>query len=156
MVAVKNIDISAVVPHDQLTNTIESIAAYWATPWYDSLLGAIERVLTIPIQIALSVIMVQVFIRKKSRWFWIAILFHSVVNATAVIFMTFTNVYITELSVAFFTGISLWIIFFLKSQEPVKEKLGGNRILVESFSDNMSKIKEIDESLGNLDATKFQ
>ena len=55
MVAVKNIDISTIVPHDQLTYAIQSITTYWSQPWYESLLGSIERGLTLPIQIAFSI-----------------------------------------------------------------------------------------------------
>jgi len=156
MMAVKDIDISTLVPLDQLSKTIGAIETYWSTPWYDALLGAIERALTLPIQIALSVIVLQVFIRKKSIWIWIAILFHTAIDATAVLFMAYSNVYITEIAVTFFSAISIWIIFVLKSPEPFREEPDENRLLLESFQDKMEKIKEIDESSESLDATKYQ
>jgi len=159
MVAVKNIDISTLIPPDQLSQTISSITSYWATPWYDALLGGVERILTLPIQIALSVLVLQVFIREKSRWIWIAILFHMIVDATVVLIMAFTNVYITELAVAFFSAISIWIIFMLKTPEIIEDELGENSSLFESYHEEQGKfhkINEIDETLENLDATKYQ
>ena len=156
MVAVKNMDIGTLVPSDQLSKTIGAISTYWRTPWYDALLGSVERVLTLPIQIALSVIMLQVFIRKNRRWIWIALLFHTAVDATAVLFMSYSNIYITEMAVAFFSAISVWIIFVLKTPDPVEEELSCSRSLMENFRKKSIKIQEIDESFEKLDATKFQ
>lgn len=159
MVAVRNIDISILVPADQLSQTIGAIASYWAATWYDALLGGVERLLTLPIQIALSVLVAQVFIRKKKRWIWFAIIFHMVVDATAVLLMSFSNIYITELAVASFSVISIWIIFVLKTPESDEEGLDENRLLFESFNGDMGKfheIHEIDETKENLDATKYQ
>lgn len=156
MVAVKNIDISTLVPPDQLSKTFGAITTYWTTAWYDTLLGAIERALTLPIQIALSVIVLQVFIRKKSIWIWIAILLHTAVDTTAVLFMTYSNVYLAEITVALYSIISVWIIFVLKSPEPYGEESGGNKLVLVSFQDNKEKILEIDESSENLDETKYQ
>ena len=156
MVVVKNMDISALIPADQLPTTTRSIAAYWAMPWYDVLLGFIERVLTLPIQIALSVIMLQIFIRKKIIWIWVAILFHTIVDATAVLFMTFSNIYFTEMAVAFFSAISIGIIIFLKSPDPVEEEPEGERLFLEKFDNKICRIQKVDESLENLDATRYQ
>jgi uncharacterized membrane protein YhfC len=159
MVAVRNIDISTLVPPDQLSQTIEAVASYWAAPWYSALLGGVERILTLPIQIALSVIVAQVFIRGKRRWIWFAILFHMVVDSIAVLFMSFSNVYITELAVALFSAISIWIIFVLRTPESVEEGIDENSSLLGSFQEDTVKfhgIHEIDDTLENLDATKYQ
>jgi hypothetical protein len=49
-----------------------------------SMMGFVERVLTIPVQIAFSVLVLQVFIRRQSRWLWFAIAWHTLVDALAV------------------------------------------------------------------------
>ena len=149
-------DISSLVTADQLSTTMQSIAAYWAMTWYDVLLGFIERVLTLPIQIALSVMVLQIFIRKRIIWIGIAILFHTTVNSTIILLMTFSNIYITEMVVALFTTISIGIIIFLKSPDPVEVEPEGDRLLLDKFDNKMGIIQEVDESIVNLDATKYQ
>lgn len=157
MVVVRNMDISSLVPPDQLSYTIEAITAYWATPWHDVLLGLIERALTLPIQIALSVIMVQVFIRIEYKWIWVALLFHTTVDSTAVLLMKYSNIYITEIAVAFFSVLSIWIIFVLKSPDPVEEDPSkSNLLLFQNLSNKKVNIKDVDESFENLDKTRYQ
>ena len=155
MVALKNIDLSLQVPTDQLSAAIASITSYWDMSWYDVLLGGIERIFTLPIQIALSVIVAQVFIQGKTSWIWIAILFHAAVDAVAVLLMAFTNVYLTEIAIALLSAMSIWIIFRLKTPEPVEEEPEENGLLLESPRENMGKIKAMEETFESLDATKY-
>jgi uncharacterized membrane protein YhfC len=150
LATIKNLDISTLVPNDQLASTILSIKQYWAMPWYDSMLGSVERILTLPIQICISVLVLQAFTRKKIRWLWIAILFHAVIDATAVLFISLSNVYITELVVAIFSIVCIGLIFVLRQPEQV-EFVGESQI-----SAIPVQIKEVDESIENLNGTKFQ
>ena len=48
------------------------------------MLGAVERLFTIVVQISLAVIVVQGFIRKQKRWLWLAIGYHALIDAVAV------------------------------------------------------------------------
>jgi len=161
MVAMKDIDLRSLVPQDQLSQTLNSINTYWALPWYAAILGGIERMLTMPVQIAMSVLVVQVFIQKKIKWLWIAIIFHMIVDATSVLLMSFYNVYISEWGVAFFSLISICIIFVFKTLEPKEDP--DSRIEIYSRPDNNTdmlgeilKNHNLEETSENLDATKFQ
>jgi uncharacterized membrane protein YhfC len=61
------------------------IAAYWGAPWYMALLGAVERVFAITIQVSLAVLVLQVFTRRDWRWLVVAIGYHLVVDGMAVV-----------------------------------------------------------------------
>ena len=152
MMAIRNIDISSIVPPAQLSNATKSISIYWAMPWYDSLIGSFERALTLPIQIALSLLILQVFLRKKIKWLWAAIGYHAIVDTTAVLLISFTNVYITELLIILFSIFSIWIIFYLRSSE-------FNRGIVSikpGPDEEKIMIEDVLETIENLDDTIYK
>ena len=116
-------DLSTLLPPEQIELARSQIEAYWSIPWYMSMLGFVERMLAIPIQIALSVMMLQVFIRKQSRWLWIAILWHTLVDTLAVFLLQYWKGYdwasfAIEGVIAILSIISLAILFGLKQPEP--------------------------------------
>jgi uncharacterized membrane protein YhfC len=121
MVAVRGADIELNIPPEQ-------IDAYWSIPWYLSFLGFIERALAIVIQISLSVLVLQVFVRRQSRWLWFAICWHTLVDALAVFLLLYWSeyewmAYAIEGVAAFLAIISLIIIFALKQPEPEPEPM---------------------------------
>ena len=59
--ALRNIDLSTVVPAEQLSLAQTQIDAYWSAPWYVSLFGALERVAAISFHISASVLVLQAF-----------------------------------------------------------------------------------------------
>jgi uncharacterized membrane protein YhfC len=95
------------------------VQTYWSMPWYASMLGAVERVFTILVQISLAVIVVQCFIRQQKRWLWLAIGYHALIDSTVVFAMSKLNPYWIEGILGIFSLISLGIIFILRSPEPV-------------------------------------
>jgi len=48
--------------------------------WLDPLWAGLERVLTMPFHIAMSLVVLQVFTRGQSRWLWIAVLTHGLLD----------------------------------------------------------------------------
>jgi uncharacterized membrane protein YhfC len=119
MIALQNPATMAALPAEQVEIVKTQLAAYWATPWYLSVFGALERGLTIPIQIGFAVIVLQAFIRKQGFWVWLAVLYHAVIDAAAV--LTFPTLgYGTEAVVAGFSLLSLFIIFKLRQPEPAE------------------------------------
>jgi len=118
MLAMRGMDLSTLVPADQLDLAQQQVQAYWLAPWYDSLLGAVERLFAIPVQICMAVIVMQAFTRKKIGWLFLAILYHAVVDGTAVLLMPTLGTYWTETLVGGFALLSLAIIFLLRQPEP--------------------------------------
>jgi len=119
LTALRDPAVMAAIPADQLDVVKSQVATYWSQPWYASLLGALERFLTIPVQITFSVIVLQTFTRKQWFWVWLAVLYHAVIDATAVLALPALGMYWTEAVVAGFSLLSLVILFMLRQPEPV-------------------------------------
>ena len=120
LIAARNMDLSTVYSGDTLRLAMEQVRTYWSATSCDSMLGAVERVFTIVVQISLAVIVVQSFIRKQKRWLWLAIGYHALIDAVAVYATSKLNPYWVEGIVGLFALISLGIIFILRSPEPVE------------------------------------
>ncbi len=124
MVVMRGMDLSTLIPPAQLELAQSQIDTYWSMAWPTTLLGALERALTIPLHIAFSVIVLQAFTRKNPIWVWLAVFFHALVDALAVYFATQWRaepwgIYATEGVIAVLTVIALVIIFALRQPEPV-------------------------------------
>lgn len=115
----QGMDLSAYIPAGQLPIFEEQVAIYWSIPWYDSLLGALERVFALTIQISLSVIVLQVFLRRNLVWLIIAIGWHALVDALSVYLVSTQSIYTVEAVIGVLALISLGIIFILRSPDPV-------------------------------------
>jgi len=118
MYTLRGLDLAAVVPADQLEGASAQVSAYWSSAWYDSFLSTLERLLTIPVQIGLSIIVLQVFTRRQAYWLLIAILWHALVDAVAVYAAGAWGVYVAEAFIALFAMISILVIFLLRQTEP--------------------------------------
>ena len=124
MLTLKTVELPDLLPPDQMELIKQSSAAYWSIPWYDSLLGFVERAFAIPIQISLSVLVLQVFTRQQSRWLWVAIGWHTLVDGLVVFALSIWQgyswlFYAIEALAGLFAVISLVIIFRQKQPEPV-------------------------------------
>jgi uncharacterized membrane protein YhfC len=120
LIATRNMDLSTVYSGDTLRLAKELVRSYWSATWYDSMLGAVERLFTVVIQISLAVIVVQCFIRRQKRWIWLAIGYHALIDAIPVYAVSKISPYWVEGIVGIFALISLGIIFIMRSPEPVE------------------------------------
>ncbi len=117
---VNNPTIMGTMPADQqalITSTAESMSAL---PWYDALLGAVERLFAVTAHLAMSVMVLQVFLRRSIRWLFLSIGFHTFLNAVALIVAQRWGNYASEGALALITLLSLFIIFRLRTPEPVE------------------------------------
>ena len=112
------------VPTEYLPLVEAQITATFSAPWYLILLGALERLLAIILHLSFSLMVMQVFVRRQSRWLWVAILWHAMVDATAVYAISTWGAYVTEAIVGGMALISLGIVFWFKTPEPVEPELG--------------------------------
>ncbi len=74
----------------------QQVQAYWATAWHMPLAGAVERIAALGLHIGLSVMVWIAISFRKPIWFWLAILYHAVVDGLAVLAITF--------------GVQVWLI----------------------------------------------
>jgi uncharacterized membrane protein YhfC len=112
------------VPAEQQGLLAEQIQAMVTLPWYEGMLGALERAFALCLHLSLSLMVMQVFTRGKLWWLWLAIGWHALVDATAVFAQIYwANAYLTEGIVAIFAVVSLGIIFWLRTPEPTEPEL---------------------------------
>ena len=123
LVTLNNEAMLSAIPAEQQALINATVANLLATPWYGLLLGAAERVFAIAAHLALSVMVLQVFRRGSLRWLFLAIGYHAVFNMLAVIAVTRVGPYATEGLLAVFSLLSLFIIFKLRSPDPVPVEL---------------------------------
>jgi len=64
--------------------TAEQVSAYWGQAWYNPLLGAVERLFAICLQVALAVLVLQVFVRRNVGYLFLAIGWHALADGLAV------------------------------------------------------------------------
>jgi uncharacterized membrane protein YhfC len=111
------------VSAENLEQVLADIQAYWSPPWFQSLLPVLESLLVLPMQIALSVIVLQTFTRKQVRWVWMAIGFHAAVNGTT-IYASYLGArsFVIEGIVGAVALISILFIFRLRKPSSLTDK----------------------------------
>lgn len=127
LVVLRMMDVSTLgLPPEQLTALQKQVADYWSAPWYATLLGAVERALTIPFHIAMAVMVLQAVKRRNLLWLLAAISSHMAINATALYALGRVGPYWTEAIVAGFSVMSLIFLFALK---PAHEEIPPARVV---------------------------
>jgi uncharacterized membrane protein YhfC len=116
MLVYRNIDLSTVpsIPADQLELARQQVEAYWSAPWYIALMGFIERISAITLHVSLSAMVLYAIAYRRPLWFWLALLWHALVDAVAVYAIQEVGILAVEGIVAVFALISLWIVFRLR------------------------------------------
>ena len=118
IVTVNNEALLNAVPAEQRGLVTESLTTILETPWYGLLLGAVERVFAIAAHLAMSLLVLQVFLRKSIIWLFLSIGYHALFNAVAVVSVSRLGPYATEGILAVLSLFSLFIIFRLHTPEP--------------------------------------
>jgi uncharacterized membrane protein YhfC len=150
IMALREVDLSLLFPSGQLEIARQQIEQFWSMSWYDSLLGAVERALAIPLHMALSVLVLQVFQRRQIRWLFFAITWHAAANAVAAVYVFHTyGMWEAELVFGLFTLGSIAIILALRRPEP-RENLGTMPEPLEPYV-----IRPVEESGDQIDDSRF-
>lgn len=129
-----------ILPAAQRATVTQQLAAIAAQPGWLPLLGAWERLWTVPVHVALSVLVLQVFRRGNIGWLWLAILGHIVVDGvTIALAQGLVNSLgvvridlIVEGVVAIFGVIGIWIIWRLREQPGEQPGINSTPNLAES------------------------
>ncbi len=88
-----------------------------------AVMGFVERVFAIGLQISLTVMVLYSVVYKKPGWFWIALLWHALVDAMSVYLMPLIGVLALEAVVGIFAVISLVIMFRLRPRFVLEPKV---------------------------------
>jgi uncharacterized membrane protein YhfC len=116
----RSVDLSTVssIPADQLELAKQQVAAYWSAPTYMALMGFVERAFTMCMHVSFSLMVIYALASKKAIWFWLALLWHAIIDAVAVFVGQTAGVLVAEGMLALFAVISIWIVFFLRPMFP--------------------------------------
>ena len=151
MLIARGVDISTLVTPDRVELAKAQIQAYWSAPWYMTLLGAIERMFSIPLQLACSVLVLQAFTRRRFWWVGVAIIFHALADGVVVFVSQIGFSALTiEGIIGLFAVISLIILLVLRQPELTVDTSPGNT------SQQVFKPAPLDENIINLDETRYQ
>ena len=152
MVAIKDIDLSALVPVEQVSLLRSQIQLYWSLPWYAALLGAVERLFALPLHLTAALLVMQAFTRRRFRWVWLAVLLHTLTNALGVYIFETSGAYAAELTLGGLALFNLLIIFLLRQPDPTPLPEPN---LAPLPSLEYPPIQEIPETTENLDASRY-
>jgi uncharacterized membrane protein YhfC len=113
MIGYRNVDLSTVpsISPEQLEMAKQQVNAFWSTPPYMALIGFVERIFAMCLHVSLSVLVLCGIAKKQALWFWLALLWHALVDAAAVYVGQSVGVLQAEGLVAISAAISLWIVF---------------------------------------------
>jgi len=120
--AYRNANLSELVPAGQLELARVQIDAYWSAPWYAAIMGSVERVFAIIIQISLAVLVFQAAARRKLLWLVVAVGWHAAIDAMAVIGIRSWGVYLTEVTLAILALISLAVLLYLRDKPGIESQ----------------------------------
>jgi uncharacterized membrane protein YhfC len=119
VVALSQMDVSTLpLKPEQLQEVLAAKAKIAALRWWEPLLGAYERLAALILHVALSVLVLQRFVRGQRRWYWLAVGFHALANQIAVTVAREAGAVAAEGAMTVVALISLWIILRLRSEEP--------------------------------------
>lgn len=119
LMVANNATLMSTIPAGQQATIMSTAQQILQLPWYGVLLGAVERLFAVIAHLAMSVLVLQVFLRGSIRWLFLSIGFHGMLNAVAVIVAQRWGNYAAEGAMALITILSLFIIFRLRTPEPV-------------------------------------
>jgi uncharacterized membrane protein YhfC len=119
------------VPAAQRQTILQQFAAINAQPIWLPLLSAWERLWSVPLQVALAVIVLQVFRRHQVRWLFLAILFHALIDFLTLAFpqafgQSTTIELLVEGMLCVFGLFGVWIIWRLR--EPADQSRAEEEI----------------------------
>ncbi|MGD8807467.1 MAG: YhfC family glutamic-type intramembrane protease [Chloroflexota bacterium] len=106
------------IPTEQASQVGQALDQLAALPWYEMMFGALERIFALSIQLSLSLLVMQLFVRGKLRWLLVAFSWHALIDATAVIALDAGGAYAAEAVAGVAALISLVIIAMLRAPEP--------------------------------------
>jgi uncharacterized membrane protein YhfC len=128
LMALRNTDLSTVVPADQLEAAMSQVETYWSLPWYAALLGAVERTVAICFHLSAAVLVLQAFRRKNIIWLFLAIAWHTLLDAVAVFGMQTWGMYVTEALLVAMGIFGVGIVFFLREPPEILDILPPDEV----------------------------
>ena len=154
-VALRGADLSKTLPPEQVEIAAAQLALYWGMPWYQALLGAVERVGAICFHLSASALVFQSI--RRGGWSWLAgaVMWHTLFNAVTLIVMDRWGAYAAEGAVIIGAGISLLILWLLKKRDAPEEETEVQTLDKELLHLDVQRIKVDEVSDDNLENSRY-
>ena len=155
--ALRDADLAQVLGADQVALAREQLEVYWSmSPWL-ALLGAVERVFALLVQMSAALMVVAAVVKQDRRWLVVAILWHTVVDAVAVYIMQRYDVYMAEVAVFLMALLALGFIYWARRSDllPIgkREVQGPERLRPGSSRPRNRGV--VDENSDHLDQSRY-
>lgn len=118
-------NLTQVLPPEQIQLAQSQLEFYWSMPWHLALMGAVERVGALCFHLSAAVLVLQAFTRQNPLWVGAAIIWHTAINALALIALQVWGVYISEGVVLFMGLLSIGIVLLLRDDHSEQEQTSG-------------------------------
>jgi len=154
-VALRGVDLSKTLSPEQVEAAAAQLVLYWGMPWYQALLGAVERVGAICFHLSASALVLQSVRRGGGGWLVGAVAWHTLFNAATLIVMDRWGVYAAEGAVIVGAGISLLILYALKKRDAQSEVSEARVLNTEPPRAEVRRINEEKVSEDSLDDSRY-
>jgi uncharacterized membrane protein YhfC len=155
--ALRNADLTQVLGADQVALAQEQLKVYWTMSPGMALLGAVERVFALVLQMSAALMVVTAVLRRGRGWLVIAVLWHTFVDSVAVYIMQRFNVYAAEAAVFIMALLALGFIFWVRRSGLLP--VGNNGTYApENLRSGSSRSRiqgEVDEISAQLDRSRY-
>ncbi len=130
-------------------------AAYWGSAWVLPIVGGIERLFAIAIQIALTQVVMLSFTRKKIAFLAAAVGLHALVDTWAVWAMSTLGVAAVEGGVALMAAAALWLIWRLR-EAPIAPQQQTPAIAAPTAADLTPRVLSPEELARRAEKSQYE
>lgn len=110
---------------EEVQYMLYQIDMFWTTPWYNGLLPGVERIIALSLQIVLSTMVWRAVVDRSFTWFFLALIYHAVVDALAVYLSGIGwSYWAVEGVLAVFLALNIYMLYrFWKEEEEIDEEM---------------------------------
>ena len=110
---------------EEVQYMLYQIDMFWTTPWYNGLLPGVERIIALSLQIVLSTMVWRAVVDRSFTWFFLALIYHAVVDALAVYLSDIGwSYWAVEGVLAVFLALNIYMLYrFWREEEEIDEEM---------------------------------
>lgn len=142
----------SLVPEAAIEDVRASITVLLEAPVYGMMLGAVERAFTIIVHLSLSLMVLRAVGRKSVMWLLLAIGWHTMLNASALIVAEYGSAIWAEVAIGAFALISLGLIYRWRETSP--EERAPEEFEAATMQQPLPKV-ELDDIESKLEQSRF-
>jgi len=154
LTSLRGVDLSTMLPSEQLALAQAQLDAYWSATWYESLFGALERAATICFHVSASVLVLQAFTRNNKIWLVAAVVWHALLDAFAVYSMQSWGIYITEGIIVLAGVFSVALIFMLRTPA-LRAPIQDEAVTLTQWDQPEIQIGHVEPDLENIEDSRY-